>query len=235
MRIGRLEHLSRFYSILDRLENNIGGARKLADCSGRMDWPKRGVYFFREPGENRSDTGEGPRIVRVGSHALRLKSQTKLWTRLSQHRGRPSAGGGNHRGSIFRLLVGVAVALRNGYDYPTWGEKKASRSRVKECEHALECEVSRVIGEFPFLWIAVEDEAGPGSMRGRIERNSIALLSNFNKPALDPPSQYWLGRCCDREKVKAAGLWNSNHVDENYDAAFLDDLERLVAEMGTRS
>ena len=53
----RREHLVRFYSILDNLEHNIGGARKLADCSGRMDWPKRGVYFFREPGENRADTG----------------------------------------------------------------------------------------------------------------------------------------------------------------------------------
>jgi hypothetical protein len=35
----------------------------VADCSGRIDWPKRGVYF-REAGEKRSDTGTGPRIVR---------------------------------------------------------------------------------------------------------------------------------------------------------------------------
>ena len=50
----RLEDLVRFYLILDRLERNIGGARTLADCRGRMDWPERGVYFFREPDENRS-------------------------------------------------------------------------------------------------------------------------------------------------------------------------------------
>jgi hypothetical protein len=84
---GERQHdLSEFYSILDRLEKQIGGARSLADCRGRMDWPGRGVYFFREPGELRTDTGVGPRIVRVGTHALRAGSSTKLWTRLSQHR-----------------------------------------------------------------------------------------------------------------------------------------------------
>jgi hypothetical protein len=55
------------------------------------------VYFFREAGETRCDSGNGPRIVRVGTHALKAGSSTKLWTRLSQHRGK-SAGGGNHRG-----------------------------------------------------------------------------------------------------------------------------------------
>ena len=35
----RREHLIRFYALLDRLERGIGGARKLADCSGRMVWP----------------------------------------------------------------------------------------------------------------------------------------------------------------------------------------------------
>jgi hypothetical protein len=72
----------------------IGGPRKLTDCSGRFAWPRRGVYFFREAGEDRTDTGKGPRVVRVGTHALKTGSGTKLWTRLSQHRG-PNTGGGN--------------------------------------------------------------------------------------------------------------------------------------------
>lgn|SRR5215510_8226298 len=84
MNTQRREHLVRFYSILDELQDAIGGAHKLADCSGRMKWPGRGVYFFHESGEYRSDTGGGPRIVRVGTHALKAGSGTKLWTRLAQ-------------------------------------------------------------------------------------------------------------------------------------------------------
>jgi hypothetical protein len=36
-----------------------------------MQWLARGVYFFHETGENRADTGEGSRVVRVGTHALK--------------------------------------------------------------------------------------------------------------------------------------------------------------------
>jgi hypothetical protein len=74
----RLEHVARFYSILDELERRIGGARTLADCKGRMNWPARGVYFFREAGENRSDTGKGPRVGRVGTHTLKAGGATTL-------------------------------------------------------------------------------------------------------------------------------------------------------------
>jgi hypothetical protein len=38
------------------------------------------VYFFRESSEDRSDTGEGPRVVRVGTHALKAGARTTLWT-----------------------------------------------------------------------------------------------------------------------------------------------------------
>jgi hypothetical protein len=102
-------------------------------------------------------------------------------------------------------------------------------------EHSLECEVSKVIGCMPFLWLAIGDDAGPDSLRGYIERNSIALLSNYKKHPLDPASGAWLGHHCDRERVRSAGLWNSNHVEESYDPAFLADLHRLVSEAGSAS
>jgi hypothetical protein len=231
----RLANLTRFYSLLDRLETNIGGARSLAQCAGRMDWPKRGVYFFHEAGERRADTGHGPRIVRVGTHALKSGSGTSLWNRLSQHKGQLGSGGGNHRGSIFRLIVGTALIGRDGHACPTWGVGNTAKADVRAGERALECEVSRVIGNMPFLWLTIEDEAGPQSLRGYIERNSIALLSNYGKPPLDPPSQGWLGHHCDRERVRTSGLWNSNHVDESYEPAFLDELERLVSAAGRPS
>jgi hypothetical protein len=227
----RREHLVRFYSILGNLERKIGGGRKLADCSGRMAWPNRGVYFFREQSENRSDTGDGPRVVRVGTHALKAGSSSKLWGRLSQHRGLLETGGGNHRGSIFRLIVGAALIKREGFDFPTWGAGSTAKKDVTSRELALERQVSRVIGSMWVLWLAIEDATGPESRRGYVERNSIALLSNYNKPPLDPPSQGWLGHHSDRERVRKSGLWNQNHVEETCDPAFLETLDKLVSDV----
>ena len=225
----RVDDLARFYAVLDKLEKAIGGARTLSRCTGRNSWPQKGVYFFTEPEEDRTHTGHGPRIVRVGTHALKSGSTTSLWTRLSQHKGHAVSGGGNHRGSIFRLLIGTALIDKNGHTYPSWGEGSSGARELRTAEVPLEMEVSRVIGKMPFIWLAVGDAAGPGSLRGYIERNSLALLSNHGKPCVDPPSSHWLGHHCDRDRVSSAGLWNSNHVEESYDPAFIDTLESLVA------
>ena len=182
----RLEHLKQFHCLLGTLEERLAGARQLSDCTGRMPWPKRGVYFFREPGEVRTDTGTGPRIVRIGTHALKVGSRTTLWNRLSQHRGPMRSGGGNHRGSIFRLIVGTALIERDGLDCPTWDNRGMVSREARERERHLETAVSKVIGEMPFLWLAVEDAPGPASLRGFIERNAIALLSNRGKQPIDP-------------------------------------------------
>lgn len=230
----RLKDLTRFYAILDSMEQAIGGARTLGDCRGRMNWPARGVYFFRETGENRSDTGNGPRIVRVGTHALKAGGSTTLWGRLSTHRGQLRSGGGNHRSSIFRLIVGSALIRRDDRKCQTWGQGNSAAKDVRATEVELERAVSEVIRNMRLLWLAVGDEPGPQSQRAKIERNSIALLSNFQNLSVDPPSPLWLGYHCDRDRVRASGLWNQNHVEEAYDPGFLDDLERLVAEMGQR-
>lgn len=41
--------LDRFYQLLARLEDIVGGKQGLADCDGYMDWPDRGLYFFLAP------------------------------------------------------------------------------------------------------------------------------------------------------------------------------------------
>lgn len=225
----RLIDLNWFYSLLNELAKSTKEARFLSHCSGRMAWPVRGVYFFQEPGEARTEMGAGPRIVRVGAHALKDGARTTLWNRLSQHKGPTKSGSGNHRGSIFRLIVGTALMKRDGYNSQTWGQGSSAPKHIRITEEHLEKLVSKTIGAMPFLWLAIEDTAGPDSLRGYIERNAIALLSNYNKPAIDPPSVTWLGEMCSREKVRKSGLWNQNHVDENYDPAFLDVLESLVA------
>lgn len=138
------------------------------------------------------------------------------------------------------MLLGTSIKATQGTDEPrSWGMgsdpgKAAvrlgwSREAVKQNELEMEKSVSKVIGQMPFLWLDVNDTPGKNSLRGRIERNAIALLSNMNKPALDIASSTWLGLRCDREKVRLSGLWNQNHVDEDYDPLFLSDLEDLVS------
>lgn len=234
----RMRDLGDFYDLLTSLGECIGGTRQLSECSARMDWPQRGVYFFFEEGEHRSDSGVGMRVVRVGTHALTHSSRTTMWNRLSQHRG-STKGGGNHRGSIFRLIVGSALKARRTTDVPaSWGigadpgaaatRLRLDRQRLVDDESNLEIAVSQRIGAMPFLWLRIDDDPGPSSLRGYIERNAIALLSNFQQPTLDPPSEGWLGAYSDRERVRRSGLWNSNHVDESYDPQFIETLRHVV-------
>ncbi len=168
-------------------------------------------------------------LFAVGTHALKAGSGSTLWTRLRQHRGTVRHGGGNHGSSVFRFLVGKSLIKRDGLICPSWGW--VSSDKEAEAEATLERYVSAVIGQMPFLWLAIEDETGPDSLRGCIERNAIALLSNHGKPRLDPPSCGWLGSRCDRERVRNSGLWNSNHVKEPYQPKFLEELESAVDAM----
>jgi hypothetical protein len=225
----RLDDLKQFYDILGVLKERSGGVRLLSECSGKLSWPQRGVYFFMEDGELRSDSGKGPRIVRVGTHALTPSSRTTLWKRLSQHRGTSRSGGGNHRGSIFRLIIGTALMERDGHTCLTWDNRKSTApSDVRASEQTVEREVSKIIGAMRFLWVRIDDEPGDQSARGTIERSAIALLSNYRKEPLDAASPTWLGRYCNRPLVRESHLWNNNHVAEEYDRAFLDRLEALA-------
>lgn len=232
MNNNRLEHLIRFYSALAKLEEKIGGPRFLSESTGRMQWPHRGVYFFFEIDEYRTETGQGNRVVRVGTHALTTTSRTSLWNRLSQHRGTVKSGGGNHRGSIFRLILGTSLLTRNNATHPTWGRGSSAPRNIREKEQDLEKQVSSTIGAMPFLWLDIDDPINGPSLRGTIEQNSIALLSNYKRPPIDQASKLWLGLDCNREKVRRSNLWNSNHVSENYDPHFLTLLEQLIEDIG---
>ena len=226
----RVRDLERLYNILNWLASKIGGRRRLADCSGQQEWPSHGIYFFLEDTERRSDSA-AHRVVRVGTHALTTTSRTTLWNRLSQHRGVVRTGGGNHRGSIFRLIVGEALANREASaPIESWGKERAATAEVRGAEFEHERRVSDCIRAMPFVWLEVPNRAGGPPLRRMIERNAIALLSDFERYPLDPPSPNWLGRWSPRAKITASGLWNQNHVDEEYDPVFLDEMERLVSE-----
>jgi len=238
----RLSDLLRFYALVEQLTKRIGGMRTLADAGSTHHLPRQGVYFFFELSERRQESGTGPRLVRVGTHGLSSGSKSTLRQRLEQHRGK-TKGGGNHRGSIFRLLVGQSL-LASGDVAPckSWGVKSTAKNAAEvlgiekdvlaASEQCLELAVSKHICAMPFVWLGIEDDAGPKSMRGMVERNAIALLSNYNRPAIDAPSSKWLGHASDRALVRRSGLWNQRHVDEQYAPQFLDLFEECMVEAG---
>jgi hypothetical protein len=225
----RTSDLLFFYGLMDKLATRIGGPRQLAECSGRMIWPERGIYFFFEPGEMH---GHQPRVVRVGTHALTATSRTTLWKRLSQHRGTTSSVGGNHRGSIFRLLVGEALMRRDpDLAVQSWDSERPTNGAERVAEKQHEARVSGYLGQTRILFLPITDPPGAGSHRGLIERNSIALISNYGTPSGIEPSQGWLGQYSGRGKVRQSGLWNNRHVDETYDPAFLGVFEQLIEQI----
>ena len=228
--MSRSSDLDAFYGLLGKLEMRIGGRRRLRDMHGRMPWPERGVYFFFEDGEHRATAPDRPRVVRVGTHALTATSRTTLWRRLAQHRGTMSPRGGNHRGSIFRLLIGEALMRRDpALAVESWGRGSTTPRENRVAERPLEEKVSDYLGAMTFLFLPVPDRGGPESTRGLIERNAIALLSNYLEPGPDAPSADWLGYHSGRERVHRSGLWNNNHVDERHDPEFLEVLQNLTA------
>lgn len=237
--MSRTDDLIRLYRIFDTLEVSSGGKKFLAQLAPSGSWPRRGVYFFFEPGEVRSGSDHDPRLVRVGTHALDVGARSTLHQRLRQHAGKSTGSGGNHRGSIFRLLVGEALIARGDCPQcPSWGVKgdigKAAdlmctdKATLAAAEGPVEAAVSAYLGRLPFLWLSIEDEPGPNSLRGFIERNVIALASGRHEPVIDPPSPSWLGLSSNRDKVRRSGLWNQRHVDEDYTLGFLDLLEAAV-------
>lgn len=237
----RLADVKRLYELFDLLSDRVGGPRLLGDIGNYNDWPGRGVYYFFEPSEIRRESGEAPRIVRVGTHGLKSGAKSTLVGRLSHHRG--SDSGGSHRGSVFRALVGQALLERGELpECQSWdvaaAKSKASQKLgisveiIKKIEAPIEKAVSDRMRILPFLWVDVDDSPGPDSARGYLERNSIALLSNFGKSPIDAPSGNWLGNLSDRARVRKAGLWNNNHVEESYDPQFLEDLKRCIDRTG---
>ena len=224
----RLQHLDKFYSLLNKLEQGIGGKRILKDCTGAIYWPKMGVYFFFESGEFRTSNVTEDRVVRVGTHTVSKGSKTTLWNRLRTHRGGLDQSG-NHRGSIFRLHVGFALMNRSkdNVTIPTWGNGQTASKEIRIFEADVERKVSNHIGNMSLLWIAVNDEPSATNDRAYIEQNAIALLAGKSGP-IDIATPEWLGRYSSRDAIKNSGLWNVNYVENDYDPRFLDVLSTYV-------
>ncbi|MBN1684699.1 MAG: hypothetical protein JW855_04630 [Gammaproteobacteria bacterium] len=225
------ERVEKFYNLLSILKSHLGGYRKLGGCTGKMNWPDKGVYYFFNPNEKRRGD-EQLRVVRVGTHATIQNAQSTLWGRLIQHRGTLSgkyAGGGNHRGSVFRRHVGDALMNRDGWPefvQHTWGVRSSAESEIRKAEHPYEQKVSDYLGDLFVLWLRVEGSESH-KMRSYIERNSISLLCLSE----DRPSESWLGNFSSSDVIRKSGLWNVNHVGESVDTDFLSVFSNYVKMM----
>lgn len=221
-----MDSYSRFNELVRQLAMLPGQGAQLANISAAHRLPKQGVYFFFENGEDTDSSGGQPRVVRVGTHAVSKGSRSTLSQRLRAHRG-TRVGGGNHRGSIFRLHVGHALLARVQLILPTWGRGSTAPRDIRDVEREHEERVSKVIGAMPVLWVEVADVAGPTSERAVIERGAIATLSNSLSP-FRQPSESWLGNNSPREEIRRSGLWNLNYTREASSADFLGKLEAAV-------
>jgi hypothetical protein len=232
--------LHEFYRLLDALVDATGGMHELGSYAPSASFPTRGVYFFFEPSELRRG-GDGLRVVRVGTHQVRLGSQQTLGSRLKQHRGTADGQGGQRGSSIFRYHVGLAILGSAGYGAERllssreslrqcraeWG-LKLGVSDYAEAERLYERAISAFIVRTRFTCLPVWDDASKRSDRAFVERNAIALLATSGR-ALDAPSSAWLGRHSPHRAVRSAGLWNIDHVASTYDQRFLEVFGALVA------
>ena len=193
---------------------------------------RKGLYLFFDNQEKRSD-GKTHRIVRIGTHAVkRAEGKSTLWRRLKQHKGNDKNDGGNHRGSIFRLLVGEALINRDSNGPASWGMGSNASKETRQQEMKHEVKVSKYIRELPFLIIRIDDSID----RKSLESSLIALISNIGRRAAEPPcpdepSKDWLGRHSCRPLVRNSGLWNNQGVLGTYDPKLIETLNHYVGGM----
>jgi hypothetical protein len=223
---------ARFYGLLGELDYQLGGPRRLRYCDAGSGWPLNGVYFFFEEGENRS-AGQGPRVVRVGTQAVKTTTPSRrtLWDRLEKHRGRQDGdtGGPRRSHSVFRRHVGTAIIRRDRLGDAAVDEVCDNwyHYRHQPLEEQVEMAVSRYIGVMPFLWLDVPD----GATRHDIEAGAIGLLS-LRTGGTDPRSPGWLGRHAFKTEIQDSGLWNVQLTKGRYDAGFLDLMAARVHALG---
>ena len=102
------------------------------------------------------------------------------------------------------------------------------RADLAAAEVPIEAFVSEYLGQLYFLWLPIDDEPGLDTLRRYIERNAIALTSGLLELMIDPPSPSCLGLRSGRDKVRRSGLWNQQHVGEDYEPHFLNILETAI-------
>jgi len=190
-----------YSQLTEELYRLINQLPRFNHLTPRERLPDNAVYLFFERGEVAlQPSGSVDRIVRVGAH----QKNGNFRQRIRQHYGLVNSFGGNKNGSVFRKHVGGALLRRDDQDdwrLPEW--LKQMGQSYPEVEEMVSRELR---ANFTFACIQVDDQAE----RLALESGIIALLAQYR---LGQPSQTWLGRLAQSDKVRATGLWNEHHVD----------------------
>ena len=142
----------KFYGLINKVVEKF--PRQSLDKLISSKLPEKGVYFFFENGEMRDDNTTA-RVVRVGTHAAIENSKATLYDRLYKHKGSKDLTG-NHRGSVFRTLIGISLLNKEKLDFIHWGDKSQKGNRlVKANEKPLEVKVSNYLHSMTFTVLEV--------------------------------------------------------------------------------
>lgn len=237
---GRPSKLEQFYRKLGVLHEETDGPYYLSEGDGNLNWPTRGIYVFFSPDTDLDiDPVEDWHIVRIGTVGDCAGSTSSLWDRLRAHRGTQKgayAGGGNHRGSIFRKHVGRSIIEQEGLhdEYPHWGTahrnlpEDLDTTDLREQEDPLEQRVSDYIRNLPFLVIDIPGEPGPDCERAMIEKNLIALVAHARRTNPSLKQDGWLGHSSPHAEIAKTGLWNIHHVNAFYSGDIINQLDPFI-------
>lgn len=222
----RIKDLKKLYQHIS-LARQKGFTFKFSELPSKK-LAKRGVYVFLDPREL-NFLKDGPRIVRIGTHAVSSESKSTLRNRLRSHLGQAD-GGGNHRGSIFRLHVGRALLDSGDLNFysETWGAGQHAIAEIREAEVELEQRVSTYLSELEIFLIPISDEPSKDSLRAHVETQLIALCSeDFH--TIDQSESTWLGRHSPMSTITKSGLWNLRDVAKEYKPDGLGSVTHLIS------
>lgn len=220
----KIDKVKQLYDVVYYVANKTSGIRLLSECTGKMDWPKKGLYYILDFSEYSIAQNSSPKIIRVGTHAVSQGSKSTLWNRLKTHKGLNN-GGGSHRSSVFRLHIGNAIIAKNGLNIPTWAVGQNATKEIRDLETDLEKQVSEYIGKLGVVVLNIDDQSSSTSDRAYIEKNSIALLSTTNY-SFDFATMDWLGYYSNKDEIRRSSLWNINYVNNSFDNNFFSILEK---------
>ncbi len=187
--------------------------------------PKKGIYFFFENGIFRTNSTQ-LKVMRIGTHSTSKENGTTLRSRLNQHKGNLGNGGGNHRGSVFRLHVGNAHINDLGLHaaFPHWGLGNNAPAAIRAAELPHEITTSNTIRNYPYTFLSVPTFEN----RSFVETCSIELLSNSNvQIPIDAPLNNWLGFFSPNPAIVNSHLWNVQHIN-NYQAGNNERYETFI-------